>query len=149
MATYCKSNLHATAFNPSLANHEFEILWVRMKYLNCDFFLGVLYHPPKPVYNTSDLISYLQNVFDEIPEINSPPPVIALAGDFNQIDHGTLLNMGLFSAAYSDTHKGNKLCRIYCTQPLYDNIKTVLSNISTAHTAVLAYDREINIGHMK
>ena len=36
---------------------EFELLWVRAKIGNCTCFFGALYHPPKPIYNTTDVLS--------------------------------------------------------------------------------------------
>jgi len=53
VVVYVRSSLSATEWIPKwIHNRSFELLWVRFG----DTFLGGLYHPPRPSYNTADLI---------------------------------------------------------------------------------------------
>jgi len=49
-----------------------------------------------------------------------------------------MLSLGLLSLVNLPTHKGHCLDRLYCTQPLYANVKIVSSAISTAHQMIIA-----------
>ena len=53
------------------------------------FVIGALYHPPKPSYNTGELIEYIEASVDAIAKV-FPDATIVLAGDFNALDDATL-----------------------------------------------------------
>lgn len=118
-------------------NSLFELLFVKLKLSdNSIFLVGVLYHPPKPLYYTADLLCYLDNILTYL--INSYPDMcVALCGDFNQLLDSDLTNLGLINLVNEPTHKGHKLDRIYVSNPVYDNTIIFKSSIFTEHSAVL------------
>jgi len=64
--------------------------------------------------------------------------IIILAGDFNHLPNDDFLSLGLHSLVNLPTHKGHLLDRLYCTQPLYTNIKVITSAINTAYQMIIA-----------
>jgi hypothetical protein len=56
-----------------------------------EFVLGVCYHPPKPKYVTSDLVTTILSDIDAI-SMQSPDAVIALTGDFNSLNTDSFVN---------------------------------------------------------
>jgi len=46
----------------TVINRSYELLWVRFG----DTFLGALYHPPRPSYNTADLINFIDVCVTEL-----------------------------------------------------------------------------------
>ena len=79
VVVYARSSLSATEWIPKMDNRSFELLWVRFG----DRFLGALYHPPCPSYNTADLINFIDVCLTELSQY--PHATIILAGDFNQL----------------------------------------------------------------
>ena len=65
-------------------------------------------------------------------------PTIILAGDFNQLKHSDILNLGLVSVIYAPTHKGHCLDRIYSSESLNYNIKILSATAITEHRAIVA-----------
>ena len=59
----------------------FELLWVRVSPI---LYVAALYHPPRPVYSTADLLSYVENCVAELTH-DYPLADIILAGDLNQL----------------------------------------------------------------
>ena len=64
--------------------------------------------------------------------------VIVIAGDFNQLPVDRLTALSLLSIVNKPTHMGHYLDRIYCTQPLYPNVKIISSSIDTKHSMTIA-----------
>src|ERR1700733_8710556 len=67
VAIYCHNNTDAKPYSPKVqGNSSFEILWVQMVFHSQLYIIGGLYHPPKPIYDTKELLSYLTNVLEEV-----------------------------------------------------------------------------------
>ena len=117
----------------------FEILWIKTYIKNSECFIGGIYHPPKSIYNSKDLLVHLERTLEDIvTAASSVSPIIILAGDFNQLDNNDILNLGLQVALFAPTHKGHNLDRIYTSVPIYTNIKVITPTVITEHRAVLA-----------
>src|SRR6218665_1601881 len=67
-------------------NRAFELLWIRLKATkdSVSMLFGALYHPPKPLYKTSDLYEHIERSFDEVLRAH-PDDTVVLAGDFSQL----------------------------------------------------------------
>jgi len=135
---YVDSCIYKPVINAVKGDENFEILWVKTFINDRECFIGALYHPPKPVYVTSDFLIYLERSLEAI-SISSLNPYIILAGDFNQIDDNSITDMGLFlSHERLLTHCGHPLDKIFVSESMYTNVKTVKSAINTKHDAVVA-----------
>ena len=141
VAIFAKADMKSELFIPPGDRDEFEILWIKVN-TGSNHYVGALYHPPKPVYCVSDLVSFIESTLDYImaSDVGTSPPLISLSGDFNQLNHMDILSLGLLPALYAPTHKGHNLDRIYVSQPAYSNAKVVQSTIVTEHRAVVARD---------
>ena len=99
VAVYIRDYVDSCIYKPRLipvkGDDNFEILWIKTFINDRDCFIGALYHPPKPVYFTSDFLIHLEKSLDAI-SISSLNLYIILAGDFNQIDDNSITDMGLF-----------------------------------------------------
>ena len=143
VAIFAKADMKSELFIPPGDRDEFEILWIKVdRPTGSNHYVGALYHPPKPVYCVSDLVSFIESTLDYImaSDVSTSPPLISLSGDFNQLNHIDILSLGLLPAFYAPTHKGHNLDRIYVSQPAYSNAKVVQSTVVTEHRAVVARD---------
>ena len=52
--------------NRPLINIQYEDLWIKVTLENFYLFLLIIYHPPKPIYPTSDLLLHLGYIIDRI-----------------------------------------------------------------------------------
>jgi len=129
----------------TIGHDSWPILWVELTFNNKKFLIGGLYHPPKPVYNTSELFAHLEHALGSVLTATDETTVV-LAGDFNQLPDITLCQLGLHILFDGITHAGHCLDRIYCSELLPDyQCKAVLSTIATSHKAVIAYANSCNI----
>jgi len=146
VAIYLRSSIQATQFFPSCSRGpqskeyaSLEVVWVTFAEGGRDYYVCSIYHPPNPIYPTSNLLLYLESVTEEI--IMGPAlfPIILLAGDFNQLHDDDVLALGYENLVLAATHKGHKLDRLYVTQPIYSNVKVVKTSIAgTEHSAIVA-----------
>src|SRR3984885_127281 len=144
VAIYCHNNTDAKPYFPKVQrNPSFEILWVQIVYHSQLYIIGGLYHPPKPIYDTKELLSYLTNVLEEV-YVLPENPIILLAGDFNQLSFDAIPTLGLLEAFVGPTHMCHALDRIYTSQPIYSVCATAASTIKTKHSAVFAASSSIN-----
>ena len=125
-------------------DEHFETIWIKLSKSNMDYFICCIYHPPNPVYSTQDLIQYLLNCIDYI-ETNNDNAIIIIGGDFNKLPDNELLTRGLLSIVNQPTHQGHCLDKIFTSRFIYSNVKTMSSNIKTAHKAVIAMNSDTNI----
>jgi len=129
----------------TIGHDSWPILWVELTFNNKKFLIGGLYHPPKPVYNTSELFAHLEHALGSVLTATDETTVV-LAGDFNQLPDITLCQLGLHILFDGITHAGHCLDRIYCSELLPDyQCKAVLSTIATSHKAVIACANSCNI----
>ena len=64
---------------------QFELLWIRVQTQWRTMFVGALYHPPKPLYQSTALLDHIEAGVDAL--TTAYPAVTAvLAGDFNTLD---------------------------------------------------------------
>jgi len=80
VAVYVHSTLPATEWKPKTDNRLFELLWVRIG----NNFIGALYHPPRPSYNTHEFMDFIDVCLTELTS-QYPTATIILAGDFNHM----------------------------------------------------------------
>ena len=113
-----------------------ELLWIRIIFRNRPIVVGALYHPPKPVYQSCELIDELDRALTNI-LASCDNSLVLIAGDFNQLSDGLITQLGFYSLFSGATHAGHCLDRIYCSEPVICNSKAVLSTISTSHRAVV------------
>jgi Reverse transcriptase (RNA-dependent DNA polymerase) len=133
----CRVKSEPCSFDLEAHSDKFELLWVKTSVLSTACYIGALYHPPKPLYNVADLVTYITRCIDCI-AAESPSAIIILAGDCNQLPDAALSALGLTCVVDQPTHMGHFLDRIYCSQPLYCNVKVVASAINTAHKMIIA-----------
>jgi len=123
---------------------RFELLWVQLKYNCTSIVIGALYHPPKPLYSSAELIHEIDRSIELI--VNSSlGTIVILAGDFNQLPDSAVTQLGLHGVFCGPSHAGHCLDRIYATEPIYNNCKCVISTINTAHRAVIAGNSSLQV----
>lgn len=77
--------LQAEEFTIDGDKRAFELLWVKITGLNRVIYVAALYHPPKPIYETSDLMCRLELTADRISTAD-PGALVIIGGDFNQLN---------------------------------------------------------------
>jgi len=101
--------------------------------------IGAIYHPPRPLYDTSEFLSYIEDCVDAA-ESAFPAALVILAGDFNALpDDDVIARSALCSIVDQPTRGTNKLDRIYVSEPSYTSIKVVTATGKSDHKAVIAY----------
>jgi len=82
VAIYVRRSLSAAVWSIPDLDPLYELLWVKVSRGNDVTFVGALYHPPQPLYCTSDLIGVMESTIDKLHCDNADSHII-LAGDFN------------------------------------------------------------------
>ena len=119
----------------SIDDKTYELQWTQVG----NNFVGALYHPPKPLYETESLLKYIEMCVDEINQ-TCPTCIIILAGDFNQLSRNEIIERtGLTLIVHQPTRGDNMLDRIYVSEPRYTSVRVVTSVVRSDHQAVLAY----------
>ena len=104
------------------------------------FFTDSVYHPQKPLYQSSALLDYIETSVDEL-TTKFPASTIVLAGDFNALaDAEVTLKTTLQSIVNRPTPGVNFLDRIYVNRPCYATVKVIISTVHSDHKAVVAYN---------
>ena len=84
----CYTNNSLTVTQLYTSRHHFgliqhhELLWLHIIKNHKQYLLAILYHPPKPIYNTNDFLARLD--IDEL-SAQYPGSIIYLTGDFNKL----------------------------------------------------------------
>lgn len=116
-----------------------EILWLRVQDERFSYFVGAVYHPPKPIYPPSVLLDCIEASVDEL-TAKFPSAVIVLAGDFNTLNDAEISSRSaLHSIVNRPTRGVNFLDRIYVSSPCYATVKVVTSTLRSDHKAIIAY----------
>jgi len=55
----------------------------------------------------------------------------------NQLSNNTFFDQGLDLIVHSPTHKGHYLDKIFVSQPIYTNVKTITSSVKTEYSAII------------
>jgi len=61
-------------------NDTIELLWIHIYGGTKTTFIGALYHPPKPIFATADLLTYMEEATNHISSAY-PGALIVLCGD--------------------------------------------------------------------
>ena len=136
VAIYVNSRLPAAVCSicPGDRPH-YELLWVRVRVGNRDIVVGALYHPPRPVYQPSDILSHIEACMDALSDES-----VILAGDFNTLDNEDIISRCALSLIVHQPTRGtSNLDRIYVSDLCYDNVEVVSSAVKSDHMAVIAY----------
>ena len=136
VAVYVRSTIKSSEWNYRHNDRMFELQWVR---LGINTFVGSLYHPPKPVYQATDLLEYIEGCVEEIC-LDYPSAIIMIAGDFNQLpDQDLQERTGLLQIVHQPTRGSGCLDRIYVSHPLYNSVSVVASVVKSDHKAIIAF----------
>jgi len=101
----------------------FELLWIHIYGETKTTFIGALYHPPKPIYATADLLTYTEEATNEISSAY-PGALIMLCGDMNTLAEQDTIDANSLTSIVSATRQLSMLDRIYVSDPLvYGNTK--------------------------
>jgi hypothetical protein len=139
VAIYCRPALNPTIFIPITPYAaELELLWITATVANRCYYIGGIYHPPKPRYDVDHLLSTIDTTLDEIYD-RASSPIVMLLGDFNQIPSLAILKLGLIPEFEGPTHAGHPLDRIYASEKLFYSCVAITSTVSTKHAAVLSH----------
>ena len=122
---------------------QFEMLWLQVNIsVHNTYFIGALYHPPTPIYQTTDLLHKIEITVIQI-QLDFPRAQIILAGDFNTLSNNEIIiRTGLNSIVTQPTRGYNKLDRVYMSGPQQQEIKVCVlrSAVKSDHLAVLVYN---------
>ena len=140
VAMYVNNRLHATVWLSPIDESIYELLWVRVQNSKRDVLIGALYHPPKPIYQTSALLTHLEKCVDLL-SADFPDASVILAGDFNALhDDDIITRCALTSIVDQPTRGDSNLDRIYVSELDYAGVKVVQSAVKSDHKAVIAYN---------
>jgi len=70
---------------------EYELLWILVKLNSHTFLTGAVYHPPKPMYQPSSMLDYIEASIDAVTGAY-PSATVILAGDFNALDDSEIIS---------------------------------------------------------
>lgn len=94
-----------------------EVLWINVIHNLTSLFIGCVYHPPRPKYIASTLMSVLAEDIDHICSL-SDNAIVILAGDFNTLDTSFITtDLGLIYLSTNPTHGPNTLDKVFISQP--------------------------------
>ena len=106
--------------------------------MSCTFYYCIIYHPPKPIYDSKDLISDLMSDIEDL-ACADPEATISIIGDLNNLDHSKLESeSGLVQLVQDVTHGKRILDKFLTNNVDLFTIRTSVSAIKTKHRAVLA-----------
>jgi len=139
VAMFVRRSMSTTVWTIPDLNPVFEMLWVKVSRSSDVTFVGALYHPPRPLYRTTDLVDIIEAATVKIHR-DYPDSHIILAGDFNTMpDNDVVIATGLTSVVLQPTRGNNRLDRIYVSDLEYNGVKVVKSAVTSDHQAVVAY----------
>lgn len=102
-------------------------------------FVGVLYHPPKPIYQKKLLLDMLERSVEDLTRERGEI-LIALGGDFNDLEVRDVVERTGLQSCRDPTRGGKILDRFVVSAlsgpSLYD-VKVITSVISTDHKAIM------------
>ena len=139
VAVYVHSRLEADVWTCPRDSTQFELLWIRVQMHDRDYFVGGIYHPPKPLYQTSALLDCIEASVDTLAAAY-PNATVVLAGDFNGLDDADVSTRSMLTGiVHQPTRGSNVLDRVYVNDACYDAVKVVTSAVRSDHKAVIAY----------
>ena len=139
VAVYVLQSPAATVWSDVDLDSVYELLWVKVVHNNEITFVGAIYHPPKPIYQTSDLLDHIEEAVLRIQQ-DFPGSHVILAGDLNTMpDSEVIIRTGLKSLVTQPTRGYSYLDRVYVSDQEYDDIKVVHSAVKNDRRAVVCY----------
>ena len=101
--------------------------------------LLLLYHLPKPIYQTADLLAEMEDTVLRIQQDFLASHVV-LGGDLNAMsDSEIVIRTGMKSLVTQPTKGNSNLDRVYVTDPEYDGINVITPAVKTDHRPVVVY----------
>jgi len=91
VAIYVSSHLHSSVWLPDNDQSDFEMLWVRVQSDEHNVIICAIYHPPKPIYQTTDLLRHIDSCLETISR-DLPSALVVLAGDFNSLSDSDVVS---------------------------------------------------------
>ena len=117
---------------------DLELLWIKLKQPACTVAIGAIYHPPKPIYKTCELLDVLEHTIDCL---SNQCDYIVLSGDINSLDNKVVTERtGLVSLVKAPTRGTSVLDQIFVSCECYMNLKVVKPVLKTDHSAIIAYN---------
>jgi len=114
-----------------------EIICVKITKCSQLYLLTVVYHPPKPIYNSHDFLVRLTNDIDYLIS-TYPHAVLILTGDFNRLDMSEFLNdTGLFLIDTGATRGRHALDLLITNCPDIITCTVTKSCLRTDHSALI------------
>ena len=99
------------------------MLWVKVEQNEATTLIGAIYHPPKPIYQTVELLNHIEETIIQAQQ-NYPGCSIIFAGDLNAIpDSEIIIRTGLKSLVMQPTRGNNCLDRVYVSDIEYNGVK--------------------------
>ena len=144
VAIYARHDLLATEWTFQVPPEpSFELLWIKISTRQKDVFIGALYHPPNPQYQSSRLLEYMEVIANEL-SCSYPGAPVIVAGDFNTLsDIEFTTKTGFLSVVDQPTRGSSLLDKIYVSEACYEHIKVVTSSVKSDHKAIVAYNGNI------
>ena len=139
---YIKNELKAERITTSrsCSKELYELIWFKCAHLkmSCKFYYCLIYHPPKPLYDSKELINDLISDIEDI-AVADPDAIISIIGDLNSLDHSKLeAESGLVQLVHDVTHGKNILDKFLTNNPDLFSVRVASSTIKTKHKSVLA-----------
>ena len=142
----CVSNrLKADVWTSPGDSSQFEMLWVRVQTQTHSTFVGALYHPPRPQYQTAALLDYIEAGVDAVKAMCALSTIV-LAGDFNTLDDTEVTERSdLLSIVDRPTRGANILDRVYVSSPCYSTVRVIDYTVKSDHKAVVTYQDHLSV----
>ena len=127
--------LTANSHSGKLLGHE--LMWLRISKNAQIYIFGLVYHPPKPIYDSHDFTVKLFNDIDELSCI-FPQATFYITGNFNRLDiTKQSIDAGLTQIVQSTTH-GRHTLDLFLTNREYIVSCTVVKPwLNTDHLTVM------------
>jgi hypothetical protein len=143
VAVYARSELSISEIVFANDVRDFELLWTKISAAAVQriTFVGALYHPPKPIYNTNLLMDYIESTVEHLVS-DAPGSLVILAGDLNSLNLTELQERtGLTDLVSEPTRGPNILDHVLVSEPsVYEHIKVVKAVGKSDHSAIVAYN---------
>ena len=102
-------------------------------------FVSALYHPPKPLYQSTALLNHIEAGVDAL---TTAYPVVTdvLAGDFNTLDDSEVVSRTAMHSIVNRPTRGVNIPDRVCVNELcYTSVRVVTSTVRSDHKAVVAH----------